>query len=97
MLLALLLILNLPVFLFVGWIVFDTKDDAAETAKIGIIELLMEMVCLLTSRFRWWGDSEVSGSAYTMLGFFVACTLIVSVEIYFINKFYGLSYNAWMF
>ena len=40
MLIATLIILNIPIYLFIGWLVFDTKQGAADTFFDTIVALL---------------------------------------------------------
>ena len=89
MFIGILLVLNIPVFLFIGWLAFDTKGNAADSlfhSIIGIIKML------LIPNFLWalmGMDSEEGLSLLQLGGLSVACTGIIYGEYYLIHKFIG--------
>lgn len=44
MLIACLIVLNIPVYLFIGWLAFDSKDNAADTFFETIVAILKQVL-----------------------------------------------------
>jgi hypothetical protein len=80
MLIAVLVILNLPVFLLIGWVVFDDHETAAETTIDAVWQALVRAMV------PWWVAGFILGEdsdpfAILWLGFFVvACIAAVYAE-----------------
>lgn len=84
-----LIILNIPVYLFVGWLVFDTKDNAADTFFETIVEILK---IVIGSVIVGWliKDDEAGGwgGLIPIAIWLIACALIVYGEYRLIEKFW---------
>lgn len=80
MLIAALILLNIPVFLVIGWVVFDDKESAAENFIAGLIHLLK--VLFLPGIVRhFMGDDTDEGLSLLQVGFFfLACIAAVVAE-----------------
>ncbi|PHR93512.1 MAG: hypothetical protein COA78_32760 [Blastopirellula sp.] len=72
-----LIILNIPVYLFIGWVVFDTTEGM--------------LVTLLTFlRFRWLGKGSRRKDVpelFMVYSFIAACIATVAGEYYLIDKY----------
>lgn len=86
MLIVLLAFLNAPVYLFLGWLIFDTKEGAKESFTDSFFALLRQMFVpriVLVAR----GNDDDGNLAQT-LGFFVACGLVIFGEYYLITNYW---------
>lgn len=85
-----LLLLNIPVYLFIGWLVFDTKEDAAETFLGTIVVILKAILIPGIIRVMMGDDDEGAGWGIVPIAiWFIACALIVYGE-------YRLIENYWL-
>ncbi len=87
MLVWVLTFLNIPSFIFVGWVLFDTKDSAAETFFETTVTILkIALVPPIIRHLLSWDDLEAFG-IFSIAPFFVACAAIVYAEHWLIVKF----------
>lgn len=90
MYIAVLLILNIPVFLFVGWVIFDTADNAAESIYETIGGILKAILIPGIIRMALGEDeSDGAGSIFQTLVFFVTCGAILYGEHCLIEKYFS--------
>lgn len=74
----LLLILNIPVYLFLAWVVFDTPGKAADTLFDSLVELLKTMA------FGVHGDTF---NLFPLFSFLVGCLVVTLGEIYLLETY----------
>lgn len=85
MLIAALIVLNIPVYLFIGWLVFDTKEDAAETFFETTVAILKTIFFPRIVRIFMNDDEEEdSWGILPIAAFLFACGAIVYGEHYLI-------------
>jgi hypothetical protein len=77
MLVVVLVILNIPVYLFLGWLAFDNKDSAADTFFETTVAILKMLLVPRIVRVLLGMDTEASWGLFPIAGFLVACGLIV--------------------
>lgn len=87
MLIAALLVLNIPVYLFIGWLVFDTTEGAAETFFETIVTILKAIFIPPIVRVLMGHDDDGAWGLFPIAAFFVACSAIVYGEYYLITKY----------
>lgn len=80
-----LIVANIPVYLFVGWLVFDTKGKAAETIFQTVLAVLRAI--LLPGFVRVLMGAEDEGSPWDLFLFIGGCTAIVWGEHLLLTKF----------
>jgi hypothetical protein len=86
MLIAVLIVLNTPLFLGIGWLMFDTKQNAADTVFDTIFAILGAILTAISFR-------GITGVLYDdgiwgivpVAAFFIACGLLVYGEYYVIR------------
>jgi len=88
MLVATLVVLNIPVYLLIGWLVFDTKEGAADTFFETIVAILKAIFIPRIVRVLM-GDDDDDGAwgIFPIAAFFIACGAIVYGEYYLIAKY----------
>jgi hypothetical protein len=86
MLIAALIVLNIPVYLFIGWLVFDTTEDAAETFFETIVAVLKAIFIPPIVRVLMGYDDDGAWGIFPIAAFFIACGCIVYGEYYVITK-----------
>lgn len=72
--LILLLIANIPLFLVVGWLVFDTRSEAFDS----FYEMLLSLIWLVLIGWTRWGRSHDGLISYVL--FLVICAAILFAE-----------------
>ena len=87
MLVATLIILNIPVYLFIGWLAFDTGEDAADTFFETIVALLKIILVPRIIRVLLGDDDEGAWGIFPIAGYFLACAGITYGEYYLITKY----------
>jgi hypothetical protein len=90
MLIPVLVVLNLPVYLFLGWLAFDSKDSAADTFFETIVAVLKMILVPYSVRALLGMDTSGSWGLLPIAGFFVACGAVVYGEYYLLGRFFGL-------
>ena len=82
MFLSILIVLNVPVFLLIGWVVFDDKEAAAESFAAGLVHLLKVLFLPRIVRL-FMGDDTDEGLSLLQVGFyFLACAAAVAAQYY---------------
>ena len=87
MLVAILIVLNIPVYLFIGWLVFDTGEDAAATFFETIVAILKVILVPRIVRVLMGDDDEGAWGIFPTAAFLFACGAIVYGEYYLITKY----------
>ena len=87
MLIAILIVLNIPVYLFIGWLVFDTTEDAAATFFETIVAVLKAIFIPRGIRVLMGDDDDGEWGLLPIGAFFFACGGIVYGEYYLITRF----------
>ncbi len=85
--LIVLIVLNIPVFLGIAWVVFDTKEAAADTFWDTFVALLY--ILLVPRIIRYFLDWDESGALglFPIAGFFIFCIAAVAGEYYLLSQF----------
>ena len=87
MLVATLLVLNAPVYLFIGWLIFDTKEDAADTFLETMIVVFKAIVTPRFIRGLYGYDADEASGILQLAAFITACVAVVWGEYYLITTF----------
>lgn len=87
-LIALLAVLNAPVYFFLGWLIFDTKAGAEKSFEDSFSGLLRRMLVPRIVRVLRGDDDDDAGSLAQTLGFFITCGLVIYGEYYLITKYW---------
>jgi hypothetical protein len=77
MLVAILVVLNIPVYLFLGWLAFDSKSNAADTFFETVVAILKTVLIPRIVRVLLQMETEASWGIFPIAGFLTACGLIV--------------------
>ncbi|EAQ81938.1 hypothetical protein [Blastopirellula marina] len=86
-LIVVLLILNIPVYWLLGWIMFDSTHNAADSFWETTLAIIK--AALVPSFMRAFIDSEpeTDGSVFNTLFFFVSCAAVIGGEYYLLTKY----------
>lgn len=87
MLIATLIILNIPLYLLIGWVVFDTADGAADTFFETIVAILKMILIPRIIRALMGYDTDEAWGLLPIAAFFVASGAIVYGEHYLITTY----------
>lgn len=89
MLLPWLIVLNIPVYLFIGWLAFDSKSNAADTFVETIVAVIKRITIprIILVLFDA-DDADEAWGIVPILAFFAACAGIVYGEYYLIQKYF---------
>jgi hypothetical protein len=89
MLIAVLILLNIPVYFFIGWLVFDHPEDSAESFFESIVYILKQaFVPPFLQYVLWEGDDDYDpGHGFRMLGFFAACIAGTAAQWYLLTTY----------
>lgn len=84
---AILIVCNIPIYLFFGWLIFDTKDQAAESFWDTIVLLLKKI--FIPSYIRvFMDDDEDDSSIWTVVIFFAVCAALTYGEHMLISHYF---------
>jgi len=88
MLVTVLIILNIPIYLAIGWLVFDTKDKAASTFFETIVAVV-KAICIPRIVRVLMGDDDDDAWGLLPIGIFLfLCAGLVYGEYYLITKWF---------
>jgi len=87
MLVAVLVVLNIPVYLFIGWLALDTKEGTADTFYETIVAILKAVFIPRIVRGLMGDDDDGAWGIFPIVAFFIACGFIVYAESYLITKY----------
>jgi len=90
MLIWTLIVVNIPVYLLIGWLIFDTKDRAADTFFETIVEILKRITMSPFQRFIMDDKDEGDGlwGLFPIVVFFISCALVVYGEYWAITHWF---------
>ncbi|MEQ8786444.1 MAG: hypothetical protein RIC55_09100 [Pirellulaceae bacterium] len=87
MLIAILVVANIPVFLFFGWVLFDTKEQAAESFVDTIIAILKVIFIPGFLRILMGMETEGAWGIFPLLLFLSACIGVIWIEHWLITTY----------
>ena len=87
-LLVALVVLNIPIFLFLAWLAFDSKAGAAQTIGETIVAILQILFIPRIVRVMLEMDDEGALGLVPIVGFFIACGAIVFGEYWLITQLF---------
>jgi len=87
MLVIVLIVLNVPVYLFFGWLAFDSKQGAADTFLDTLVAIVKMILVPYYVRLLLNMDTEGSWGLFPIAGFLCACGLVVWGEYALIVRF----------
>jgi hypothetical protein len=88
MVIIILIVLNIPLFLFIGWLAFDSKAGAAKTFGETIVSLLQILLIPRIVREVLGMDDEGALGLVPIIGFFIACGAMVAGEYWLVAKYF---------
>jgi len=86
MVIAVLIILNIPVYLFLGWVAFDSKENAGQTLAETAIAVLKIIFVPSWLRMVLGMDTEGSMGLFPIGAFLFACSMITYGEFILLTK-----------
>ncbi len=87
MLVIILIVLNIPVYLFLGWLAFDNSRSAADTFVDTLVAVVKMILVPYQVRVLLNMDTEGSWGILPIAGFLFACGLVVWGEYALIARF----------
>jgi len=81
-----LIVLNIPVYLFLGWLAFDSKQNAAQTFGETIAAIVKMIFVPYWLRVALGMDTEGSWGIVPIAGFLGACALLTYGEYHLLTK-----------
>jgi len=83
-----LIIVNIPVFLVVAWLAFDSKEGTAQTFGETIVAILQIIFIPRIVRVLWGMDDTGALGLFPIAGYFVACGAIVFGEYWLLTRWF---------
>jgi uncharacterized membrane-anchored protein YitT (DUF2179 family) len=83
--LIVLIAVNIPIFLFLAWLVFDTKEAAAQTIWETVVAVLQILLVPRIVRVMFDMDDEGALGLFPIAAFFIACIAAVAGEYALLN------------
>ncbi len=88
-LIIVLAIVNIPVYLFVGWLAFDTGSKAGDTFVETLVAVLKIIFIPRIVRVLMGDDDDTAAlGIFPLLGFLAACAGLVYGEYYLIQNYW---------
>ena len=91
MLIPILILANIPVYLFLGWLAFDSKESAAQTFSETLVAVLKTIFVPHFLRLLLGMDTSGSWGIFPIGGFLIACGLVVYGEYWALVNWYGFA------
>jgi hypothetical protein len=89
MLIPILIVLNVPVYIFLGWLAFDSKQAAADTFLETLVAVAT-MICVPRIVRELIGmDTSGSWGLFPIAGFLLACAGVVYGGYLLLAKWFG--------
>ncbi|WDI45093.1 hypothetical protein [Bremerella sp. P1] len=86
-LVVVLIVLNVPVYLFLAWVVFDTAGDAADTFWDTIVTLLKMIFIPPWLRMMMGMEESEALGVFPIAAFFIGCAAITFGEWWLLDKY----------
>lgn len=86
MLIPVLIVVNIPVYIFIGWLAFDSKDNAADTFFDTITAVLKMILIPKIVRALFEMDTSGSWGLFPIACYLFACAGVVYGEYSLIGK-----------
>lgn len=84
--LAILIALNIPIYLFIAWLIFGDKENAADSIYDTTMALLkIILVPPIVRVMMGMDDDEGIGGMFAFAGFGIACAAITAGEVYLLS------------
>ncbi len=90
MLIPILIVANIPVYLFLGWLAFDNKETAASTFTETLLAVLKMLFIPSFVRVMFNMDTSGSWGLFPIAGFFLACGFVVYGEYWLLGNWFGI-------
>jgi len=87
MLIAALVVLNIPVYIFIAWLAFDDAEDTAVSFFESVVAVLKAIFIPGIVRVLMEDEDEGAWGLLPVGAFFLACGGIVYGEYYLITRF----------
>ncbi len=87
MLVAILIVLNIPVYLFLGWVVFDDRHKAEKTFVETIVDVLKILFIPRIVRLLAGTDTTGAIGCLPISAYFIACGFLTYGEYWLLTKF----------
>ncbi|MEL6110968.1 MAG: hypothetical protein AAFU85_33595 [Planctomycetota bacterium] len=84
---TILIAANIPVYLAIGWLLFDTSENAAETIFETAVSILWSMVPPIIRVFFDEGADDRESGFFEIAAFFIASIAITYGEHYLLTKY----------
>ena len=89
MLIPILVVANIPVYLFLGWLAFDNKENAASTFGETLLAVLKMIFIPAIVRVMFGMETSGSWGLFPIAGFFIACAFVVYGEYWLLVNQFG--------
>src|SRR5262245_15472296 len=83
-----LIVVDVPLFLFIAWLAFDSKEGAAKTFGETIVAILQIIFIPRIVRVMFDMDDEGALGLVPIIGFFIACAAIVAGELWLVAQWF---------
>jgi hypothetical protein len=87
MLVLILAVANIPVFLFFGWVLFDSKEKAADSFFDTIVAVAKVILVPRFVRIMMGMDTDDAWGIFQILLFLSACVAVVWLEHWLITTY----------
>lgn len=87
MFIAILIVLNIPVYLFLAWVIFDDVEIAADSLFENLVALLKRILIPSFIAALFEIDSEADG-AWHSIAFLIACVAVTWFEYWLLQEFW---------
>jgi hypothetical protein len=88
MLVAILIVLNIPLFLFIAWLVFDSRENAQETLWETLMAILKIIFVPRIVRVLYGMDDSGAFGLLPIAFFFIACGGLVYSELWLLARLF---------
>lgn len=90
MLIPILVVANIPTYLFLGWLAFDNKETAASTFTETLVAVLKMIFVPAIVRVMFGMDTSGSWGLIPIAAFLFACAMVVYGEYWLIGNWFGI-------
>ncbi|WP_254511674.1 hypothetical protein [Anatilimnocola floriformis] len=83
-----LLLVNIPLYLLIGWLIFDSKETAADTFFGTILAILtIAFVPPIVRVMMGWNDNTEALGLFPIAAFFIACGVVTYGEYWLLTTY----------